>query len=89
MTRIDPARVRLARAQAMIVRDVLAWGAGGWLSNEGDAAHFRDAAGTITDWLRGGRIAPDDWDCCPLCQETDCDDDCPLRPVRSLVEETP
>ena len=28
----------------------------------------------------------ENWICCPMCEEMDCDDDCALRPIRVTYE---
>lgn len=49
---------------------------GGWLQSDDDTAHYRGVADQLE------RLDPDDWGACPLCQEVDCDDGCPIAPHR-------
>ena len=46
-----------------------------WLENDGDIEYLKGAL----DMIQHG---PSEWTCCPLCQEVECDSDCPLLPLR-------
>lgn len=48
----------------------------GWVGvNDGDPWMYETA-----DVIEQG--SPEDWDCCPLCEEVTCDDGCPVKPIR-------
>jgi len=46
----------------------------------GDGAYTREELHALADLVATGRF--DDWGCCPVCEETWCDGDCPLAPIR-------
>lgn len=67
-----------AEETVRVISHTLRWlVSGGWL----DRAWLRD----VVERLALGE--PADWAVCPLCEETVCDDDCPLEDVRAHVIE--
>lgn len=57
--------------------------ASGWIRNADDPSSEDDRR-----WLRETadqieHTTPEDWWCCPLCEETRCDEGCPLAPLRA------
>lgn len=48
----------------------------GWVSDDSLRDSIYDAAELVE------RSGPEDWDCCPVCEEVECDDGCPLEPIR-------
>jgi hypothetical protein len=51
-----------------------------WMTDSVGAPCFNDAIFTME------HSAPGEWDCCPLCEEVVCDDDCPLYVTRAGVD---
>lgn len=78
-----PARVEeVAEVRAQAIVDTLRWLQGevgawfvdvDWLSEE-----LRLVTNNLEEAIKTGAID----DCCPLCHEVDCDEGCPLRPLR-------
>lgn len=50
--------------------------ASGWVAGEDDQKWLAETADHIE------QTTPDDWWTCPLCEESVCDDHCPLAAVR-------
>ena len=60
------------------IRGTLLWLGSGWLESDDDRAYCVEVADRLARWR------PRDFTdlCCPMCEEVDCDGDCPFRPVR-------
>jgi hypothetical protein len=43
-------------------------------------------ANTLNEWAQQIISHPDTYSCCAFCQEVQCDDDCPMRHVRTRLE---
>lgn len=78
-----PEEAVLRRAVAATLRTVAGWGQ---LSCVTDAGEFRGVnvkTSEMYELADAVENAPtDDWWSCPLCQESECDEGCPLEPLR-------
>jgi hypothetical protein len=59
-----------------VVIETLRFMASGWVTGDENWQYLGDKADELE------RTEPDDWWCCPLCEETECDSGCPLAPLR-------
>lgn len=65
--------VAIVAATAATLRQVAGWGVGDDLEKD-----FYELATALGTWKSDGM-------CCPMCQEVECDEGCPLEPVRAVT----
>lgn len=75
----DTTRQTITATLAATLRQIAQWGV---YAERGTGGYYnmRDELYRLADWVTAGDFD----DVCPMCEEVECDDDCPLRPVRNV-----
>lgn len=74
--RLRTGEVVLRRAVVATFHTIAEWGSVGV-----DGSVSRDDMREIAAQVETGKV--EDWGMCPVCQEAECDDGCPLQPLRT------
>lgn len=53
-----------------------------YVANLSFASGREDEAEMYREIVKAIELGDGEWDCCPVCEESECDSDCPLEPIR-------